>query len=233
MNKFSLIIPCYNESKSLPLLLKLCKNLVKNKNIEIIIVDNGSTDDTQLFFTNNKKKYNFVKLVSLSTNNGYGYGIVEGLKRATGDVLSWTHADIQTNPMDLLEGYKFFENEKNTNKIFVKGLRYGRPLKDKIFTVFMSLFESIYFRKFLWDINAQPTIFPKSFFLKWKNPPNYFSLDLYAYYFAKVNEMKIKRFDVKFGKRKYGVSSWNINWKSKFKFIERTIKYSLKLKNRI
>ena len=43
----ALIIPCYNESKNLPLLLSRCKEInSKEKNIEIIIVDNGSTDET-------------------------------------------------------------------------------------------------------------------------------------------------------------------------------------------
>ena len=49
MKKLSIIIPCYNESKNLPLLVNRCKEVAsKDCNIEIIIVDNGSTDDTSL-----------------------------------------------------------------------------------------------------------------------------------------------------------------------------------------
>ncbi|MBU3604094.1 glycosyltransferase [Polynucleobacter sp. AP-Kaivos-20-H2] len=44
--KFSLIIPCYNESKSLPQLLEHCTPLIRKGNIEVILVDNGSNDDT-------------------------------------------------------------------------------------------------------------------------------------------------------------------------------------------
>ena len=46
MMKFTLIIPCYNEEKSLPILIKKCIILSERKDLEIIFVDNGSTDNT-------------------------------------------------------------------------------------------------------------------------------------------------------------------------------------------
>ena len=49
----------------------------------------------------------------------------------------------------------------------------------------MSLFETIYIGKALWDINAQPNIFHRQFFEGWSNPPFDFSLDLYALYMSK------------------------------------------------
>ena len=64
----------------------------------------------------------------------------------------------------------------------------------------------------------------------WDNPPKDFSLDLYALLLAKQNKMKVIRFPVMFEKRHAGVSSWNVDWKSKVKFIKRTISFSLKLK---
>ena len=155
-----------------------------------------------------------------------------GLQKANGNVLSWTHADLQTNPNDLIEGFKLFDSS-GTKDTFVKGERYGRKYSDVFFTIGMSFFESILLKKKLWDINAQPTIFSKEFFLKWKNPPNDFSLDLYAYYFALNENFKIKRFKVFFGKRAHGVSNWNVDWKSKIKFIKRTLDFSFKLNKKL
>lgn len=43
---FSLIIPCYNESANLPLLLERCAKVTDLEGTEVILVDNGSTDDT-------------------------------------------------------------------------------------------------------------------------------------------------------------------------------------------
>ena len=85
----------------------------------------------------------------------------------------------------------------------------------------------------MWDINGQPTLFRKEFFKSWKNPPEDFSLDLYSYYIAKIQTLKIKRLSVHFGKRFSGVSSWNNGLKSRIKFTRRTFSYSLKMKKEI
>ena len=97
----------------------------------------------------------------------------------------------------------------------------------------MSIFESILLLKPMNDINAQPTMLSRELYGKWKNPPHDFSLDLYAYYIALLMNYKVKRFRVVFGERAFGHSSWNINLSSKYKFIARTIKYSLQLKKHI
>ena len=105
------------------------------------------------------------------------------------------------------------------------------PFMDVFFTIGMSVFETFLLKKFMWDINAQPTMFSKTFFDSWKNPPKDFSLDLYAYFLAKDNGLKVYRFPVLFAERANGVSHWNVNWASKWTFIKRTFAFSLKLKN--
>ena len=97
----------------------------------------------------------------------------------------------------------------------------------------MAIFESILLKKIMWDINGQPTLFRKEFFASWENPPEDFSLDLYSYYMAKLQKLKIKRIPVSFGKRFSGVSSWNTGLKSRIKFINRTVSYSFKVKKGI
>jgi len=234
MEKFSLIIPCYNESKSLPLLIERLKIMKDNeKNLEIIIVNNGSTDETSEILKALAHDLNFLILVDVKTNKGYGNGILSGLNAASGEILGWTHADLQTDPIDALKGLEIFKKSTHPESLFVKGRRHGRPLTDVFFTIGMSIFEIILLRKFMWDINAQPTMFHRSFFLTWESPPNDFSLDLFAYYMAKKSNLEIKRFPVFFGDRAYGVSHWNINLLSKFNFIKRTLLYSVKLHNRI
>ena len=115
----------------------------------------------------------------------------------------------------------------------MKGLREKRPILDNIFTVGMSIFESLLLRKPFWDINAQPTMFSRNFFETWESPPDDFSLDLYAYFEAVKQNKKIKRIAVHFDRRLYGQSSWNISARSKLQFIKRTISFSLKLKKSV
>ena len=95
----------------------------------------------------------------------------------------------------------------------------------------MTIFESLLFREFLTDINAQPNIFHKDLFRDSDNPPNDFSFDLYYFVKAVKSNLKIVRFPVRFLERKYGTSHWNISIKSKIKFIIRTLRYSFKLNN--
>jgi len=228
--KFSLIIPCYNEANNLPLLLERCKALLIRGDIEVVLVDNGSTDGTTLILQKLLPKYPGCRSIHIEKNRGYGSGVVSGLKEARGEILGWTHADMQADPQDVFRGLDLFE--RHGSGIFVKGRRYGRPLIDVGFTFAMSLFETLLLGRILWDINAQPTMFPKIFFENWTAPPDDFSLDLYAYFQAQCIGLEVKRFPVRFSERAHGISHWNINWAAKLKFICRTVDFSLKLKRK-
>ena len=232
--KFSLVIPCYNEAKNLPALVKRCEKLTAaRKDIEIILVNNGSKDESEQVLSELLKDKPQIRTVKVEVNQGYGFGIVSGLRAAQGEILGWTHADMQTDPNDALTGLKFFLEAQDPNKIFVKGKRYGRKIADVFFTIGMSAFETLLMMKPMWDINAQPTMFTKKFFDTWFESPHDFSLDLFAYYMAKDAGLEVKRFPVLFANRLHGLSHWNIDWRSKVKFIKRTVDYSLELKKKI
>ena len=138
---------------------------------------------------------------------------------------------MQADPQDALYGFDLFD--KQGDDIFVKGRRVGRPFMDIVFTVGMSVFETLLLARPMWDINAQPTMFSRSFFEVWTMVPDDFSLDLYAYYQAQTSGLKVHRFPVRFGKRAHGVSHWNVNWAAKRKFISRTVDFSLQLRKKI
>ena len=226
--RLSLVIPCYNEAKNLPLLLRRCAAVAKLGEIEVILVDNGSTDDSPAVLQTLLPGYPGCRTIRVEVNQGYGFGILSGLKVAQGKVLAWTHADMQTDPQDALRGLAVFD--RHDTDIFVKGTRYGRPLADVAFTVGMSFFETVLLGKSMWDINAQPTMFSRAFFETWQESPHDFSLDLFAYYQARLAGLQVCRFPVLFGERAHGVSHWNVNWAAKRKFIRRTIEFSLQLR---
>ena len=107
MKRLSLVIPCFNESQNLPLLLNRCSEVIYDDQIEIIIVDNGSTDDTDKVLNSLSPQFPFMKRVKVEKNEGYGHGIISGLKKASGEIVGWTHADMQTDPADALKGLEF------------------------------------------------------------------------------------------------------------------------------
>jgi glycosyltransferase involved in cell wall biosynthesis len=229
--KFSLVIPCYNEAANLPLLLERCKEVVKLPDVEVVLVDNGSTDSTPDVLNTFLPRYPGCRSVRVAVNQGYGFGILSGLKACKGEILGWTHADMQTDPQDAVRGLALFD--RHGPEIFVKGRRYGRPAADVFFTVGMSAFETLLLGKPMWDINAQPTMFSRRFLQTWRNAPHDFALDLYTYYQAQQAGLDIYRFPVRFGERAHGVSHWNVNWAAKRKFIRRTVDFSLQLRKSI
>ncbi|MHA1597592.1 MAG: glycosyltransferase family 2 protein [Alphaproteobacteria bacterium] len=227
--KLSLVIPCYNEAANLPLLVDRCVEVARGNDLEVVFVDNGSVDETPDVLSRLTGGHDFARTVRLEQNQGYGGGILAGLRAAKGDILSWTHADMQTDPGDAITGLGMFAASSAPERLFVKGRRYGRPFFDVVFTIGMSIFELILMRRLMWDINAQPTMFSRAFFESWKNPPADFSLDLFAYYRAMRDGLTVRRFPVLFGERAHGVSHWNVSPAAKVKFIKRTLSYSFSL----
>ena len=228
---FSLVIPCYNESKSLPTLIEKCNKLVNNNDdLEIILVDNGSSDSTLEILGPLQNNSSGLRATRVDNNIGYGNGILAGLKVANGEILGWTHADLQTDPADVLAAIDLYNASAESPNLFIKGARTGRPFTDVIFTAGMSIFETMFMRTRMWDINAQPTLMPRSLYSAWDNPPIDFSIDLYAYYQAKQHATEIQRIPVHFGARTFGESHWNTGIVAKFKFIRRTLSYSWKLR---
>ncbi len=230
----SVIVPCYNEEKNIPLIVKRFNKVIKkNINAELILVNNGSNDESSEVIKKLSNKYIFLRSIKIKKNIGYGNGIFQGLKQAKGEFICWTHADMQTDLADTIKALEIITKSNNPKKTYVKGKRYGRPITDSFFTFGMSTIETVYLGKFLYDINAQPNLFHNSLLELMKNPPKDFSFDLYMYYLAKKKNYKIIKFPVLFGKRIYGKSAWNDGIRARIKFIKRTILFSIKLKKTI
>lgn len=238
--RLSLVIPCYNEARNLPLLVRRLREVIDDdgaeandvaaRALEVILVDNGSTDNSAGVLRELLAGQTRIRSVRVDRNQGYGFGILTGLRAARGSILGWTHADMQTDPGDALRGMAAMGSAPEAAGRFVKGRRYGRPVADVAFTVGMSVFETLLLRRAMWDINAQPTLFPREFFERWQDPPHDFALDLYAYYQAKRSGLQVRRVRVRFGERAHGVSHWNVNWRAKLRFIQRTVDFSLRMR---
>jgi len=231
--KLSIILPCYNEEKNIPLILEKFNNCIITEDIELILVNNGSSDNSENVLKKLLPKYSFARTVKIEINEGYGYGVVQGLNSSKGEFVCYTHADMQTDPGDVLKALEIIKNSSDSENCFIKGDRKGRGFFDQFFTIGMSVFETLYMRTILWDINAQPNLFHRNFFKSLDNIPKDFSLDLYFLFMAKKKGLNIIRFDVIFPPRIHGVSSWNVGLSSRWKFIKRTINFSTKLKKEL
>ena len=230
--KLSIVIPCYNESDSISLLIEKLEPILK-KDIEVVLVDNGSNDDTSITLEKLQLSEN-IKVLKLQENLGYGNGIIQGLKKASGEIVSWTHADLQTDPNDVIRGYEKYKQALIKKQCIVKGRRKNQTFLEKIITWGMSIYCSLLLGKKLIDINAQPKIFHRSFLDLFTSPPLDFSFDLYMIYSFKKQKIKIETIPVYFEKRLHGESKGGgSNLRGKIKIVIKTIKYVKKLKNKI
>lgn len=231
--QLSIVLPFYNEKGNIATLLKEYESFKKNCEFELVCVNNGSTDGSEKIFQefSKKKKFNFIKIVTIKKNIGYGHGIMTGVKKSRGTCISWTHADRQTDPKDIFWAYDVYRKQKD-NKVIVKGNRKGRPILDTIVSNCMGVIATLLLRTPLYEINAQPKLFHRSFLSSIINPPDDFLLDTYFLYTAKMQKYKIKSINVKFNKRIYGKSKWAYSWRSRLWMVKRTINYMLELSNK-
>ena len=235
MTNLSIVIPCYNEEKNIiPLFKKIENLLTKDPNIEIIIVDNGSTDNTKNNILNSDLNIDKkIKVYEIKKNIGYGHGIMSGVKIASGNFIGWCHADLQTEPEDIYNAYQQNYEKLKNDKVIIKGIRTNRNLFDKLFTLGMSIMASILFQRIVSDINAQPKLFSQTFRNFLVDYPYDFSLDLYLLIIAKVKYYKIVNHKVVLKKRLHGEAKGGGNLKGKIKLIKRTFIYMLKLRKKI
>jgi glycosyltransferase involved in cell wall biosynthesis len=234
--KLSIIIPCYNEAGNIPLIVnRFTEILTPADDCEILLVNNGSTDNSLQIFDSELKRINDsrFRVVHVEKNKGYGFGILSGLNNAAGEALAWTHADMQTDPKDVFTAFKIYQ-QHNDLTVFVKGRRKSRAIVPQIFTWGMGVMASVALGETLEDIGAQPKLFSKQFYstyLKEKAPYD-FSLDLFAQYNAKKHG-KIVEFPVYFAKRLYGEAKGGGSLKTRIKVTRRVFSFILSLRKQL
>ena len=132
--KLSIIIPCYNEQKTISVILDKVRNL-KDYDKEIIIVDDCSTDGTKEIL---KKLENSIEIKILynDKNRGKGYCIKKGIDSSTGSVLIIQDADLEYDPSDIP---KLINPIKNGNADVVYGSRFAGSEEKRVLFYWHSL----------------------------------------------------------------------------------------------
>ena len=115
----SIIIPIYNEEKTLLEVLNRINLLKEFCNLEIIVVNDGSTDNSENIIKKNNKLYN--KLIDLKKNCGKGKAVIEGIKNCSQEYILIQDADLEYDPKDILE---FLEETKKNNYDLIMGSRF-------------------------------------------------------------------------------------------------------------
>ena len=125
----SIIIPCYNEKKTIIKIINQIKTLKKIKK-QIILIDDGSNDGTRKLIK--KKLLNKVdKIVFHKINKGKGAAIISSIKYIKGNLVIIQDADLEYNPKDYVKLIKPFSH--NETKVVYGSRVLGRKKNINIF----------------------------------------------------------------------------------------------------
>lgn len=111
--KLSIVIPCYNEGLEIEENVGKVLDYLKTVPLshEVILVDDGSKDDTLLKIQSLSKRYqNKVKALTLGKNRGKGMAVREGMKIAKGEYIFFMDADLSTK-LHHIEEFSLFLKE--------------------------------------------------------------------------------------------------------------------------
>ena len=112
-------MPVYNEENTILESLRKIKFLEPNADLEIIVINDGSTDKTKTILEKNSNLYN--TLINLKNNYGKGKAVIEGLKKSKSKYIVFQDADLEYDPKDLK---KFIIKVENLNADLVMGSRF-------------------------------------------------------------------------------------------------------------
>ncbi|MBI3190747.1 glycosyltransferase family 2 protein [archaeon] len=106
---YSIVIPAYNEEKRIgKAIVDYCTYLNKSKkDYEIIVISDGSVDDTEKIVNDMARKNKRIKLITSSERLGKGRAVVEGLKKCRGEFAGFMDADEPITPDEYMKLFGF------------------------------------------------------------------------------------------------------------------------------
>ncbi|MEM6801735.1 MAG: glycosyltransferase family 2 protein [Bacteroidota bacterium] len=205
MKKISLVVTLFNEEENIKPLLAACKQALSDIDYELILVDDGSTDETvEEIHTH---AYEEVKLIELMQNYGQSTAMAAGIDAAEGEYIVTMDGDLQNDPSDIpimlekIEGSRYdmiAGNRANRQDGFIL-----RKLPSKIANRMIRGLTGVKIR----DYGCTLKIFRKKIA---KNLGLYGELHRFIPVLAKLQGARIAQIDVKHHPRQFGVSKYGI-----------------------
>lgn len=220
----SLIIPIFNEEKTLKTVIKRCAN--QNCISQIIVVNDGSTDNSKNIIDKLKTKITNLSIINHNKNLGKGSAIKNALKKATGKYVMIQDADLEYYPEEIGALYKEAEKSKY-NIVFGSRTHYKKKgyLLAQIGNWYLNKLFNFLFGLHLTDSYTCYKLIPRTIWNRVSLKSNGFEID--SELVSKLGNLnfKIIEIPISYNPRKYSEGK-KINW---FDLINATI-IALKVK---
>ena len=156
----SLAVPFYDEEPNVEPVLRGLTSALHGEGVsfEILAVDNGSGDRTGERIRAAAEADHTVRPVTVPFNRGYGYGVLQGLRRARGRVVGYTWGDGQVSPEDLLRVYRALHAEGADLSKAWRRERHDGPFRLIQTRIYAVVFTLLFGRRVL-DPNGCPKLF--------------------------------------------------------------------------
>jgi len=224
----TVIIPCFNEKKTIAKVVDRINNL-KDLNLEVIVIDDYSNDGTRELLKDEIDN-NVSKIIFNNKNYGKGYCIKKGIEASNGDVILIQDADLEYDPSDypkllkpiesgvadVVYGSRFLGGEEK------RVLYFWHTLGNKLLTIFSNMFTNLN----LTDMEVGYKLFKSDIIKDINLVENRFGIEPEVT--AKISKKKIRIFEVgiSYYGRKYEDGK-KITWRDGFSAIRCIIKYNL------
>ncbi len=208
MPEISIVIPAFNEQESMPELLRQIREAVQplGRSYEVIVVDDGSTDNTLSVLRSLKKDYPELKVISFRRNYGKSAALSVGFREARGEYIFTLDADLQDDPGEIPEILPMLEGDYD----LVSGWKKKRhdPLSktvpSRIFNLVTSLLSGIRLHDFNCGLKGYRKEAAKS--LEIYGELHRFLPVLAHWHGFRVGEKVVRHRPRKYGRSKFGLS---------------------------
>jgi glycosyltransferase involved in cell wall biosynthesis len=231
--KLSIIIPCYNEDRTVETIITKINRTVKYEK-EIIVVDDFSNDNSFEILNRLYKENKIQHLIKNEKNYGKGYSVRQGIKKVSGEIILIQDADLEYDPNDYP---KLVDPIVNNFADVVFGSRFiGSDVKRVLFfwhslaNYFLTFLSNMFSNLNMTDMENCYKVFRTEIIKNISLSENRFGIEpeLVAK-FAKIKDIRIYEVGVKYYGRKY-TEGKKITWKDAISAIRCVIIYNLFLK---
>jgi len=223
----------YNESKNCESFLKMVEKSSAILSIdELVVVDNGSTDDTYKRLLNLRSSKFAILVIKNPLLSEYGDGFHAAFQKAKNDFIFMIHSDLQYDLTEYIKQNFELINSCITNKINIFPKRIKRPVFSEIKSLIYRFVLTLFYFTLFSDFNGQPKFLIKSDFSKMKSYCSNFVYDASLFLYLVKNKKNINlSTKTKERERVHGKSSWNKGMISQLKELFNNLNALKKFKN--